>query len=1548
MKASTTGKNDVLSINNGAATINGDVSVSATGCLITFTAAGTINVSGNFSSKPTITQFNGNTWNYNGAAQTALSISYNNLTLSGSGIKTISGVTVKGILSMEGTATASVNPAYGTAATLQYNTGTSCIAGPEWISPFVASGGIIIANTGTITLNSDEIVNSLLTINAGASLSTSSSSYSLTFGGNFINNGTLSANGSAITISGTGTQSISGFTTTGSVTMTKTAGIATLTGNMACGSLVINGIGGTLNLGAGLSHTVAGAWTLSNGTVAGSSSTITISGNASTTSGTFAPGTSTVIYNGTNAPQSTANVPYYNLILSGTGSKTLLSGSNAIGNDLTFSGTASFTALFKMTIAGNITIGAGTTFSGTAFIHNLGGNFTNNGTYTTGTGGINFNGTANQIVAGSGTNLFNMMTISNASGVSLSGNASVTGTLSFVSGKISTGAYSLSLGNFAVVAGTGTGKYVNGSLQMGIPAATTVRTFDIGDATVFTPVTLSFTGTTNGTGSITMSTITGNSPNISTSNLNPALNVNRYWTITNNGVTGFSSYDATFTFVAGDIDAGADYTSFIAGEYSSSSWSYPVVGTTNSTSIQVMGITTFGQFQSGESAALSGTQYGGNGSTPSISGIFPCINMPSNPLIISSSFAVHQYFTMNVIKGLSYEVYTCNTTAPANPLTLTVYKEGAPGEPYIAFSAVNTGNTCSSFSNDVYVSFTPSFSGEVRVLVNRKGNSGSTSPAGLTIKANVTGGSNTLDDQAMAGADKWVGHIYDGIAFNNYLGYYLPGTETFQEAFGTTGTWPNNANDDATCFSLLSGGAVHASVLDISFSVRYRMNSSRRGLFAASITSDDGSGLSVDNNFVYSNWSDHSPIISANVLFNLTGSSSLSFEYYENGGQNVAGFTGLVQILSNTLTQNVNQSIYLNGTGLSISGDVFGTLPTGITLSGTGYQWAYSSVSSTGPWTNITGATSATFTPSSTVAPFNNAGTYYVIRKVALSSINNIAPNPYLAVNESNAAVITIKMPAGTWLGVTSNDWHTASNWSGGVPTYTTDAVISSGTPYQPSINSNIAYCHNITINTGCILTINAAAQLLTAGTIVNNAGTGGLILQSDATGTATLIHNTDNIQATVNRYISGGAEAWHLLSSPLSNQNIAADWLPAGTYGNGTGYDMYVWDEASSCWIYKLNTTSVKNWNTVHPSANFMVGRGYLYSVQSSNSTKQFKGVLNNGNINIPVTAAGTNLSLSGFNLVGNPYPSSIDWQAITGWSRTGLVPSGSGYDMWIWNPAASNYGVINSAGGNGTNGVTKNISSMQGFFVRAKSSGNLGLTNDIRVIQSTSWLKRSMVTSNSNLSITVNSGDGMGFDEVQLCFGSENNESGAMKLFSPVETAPGLYLSIMDQNYSLRYLTDTVDNPAVPIMFKSGFDGNYTLRINDVSEQFEQIILEDTQLHSFQDIKLKNSYQFKSLKTDDNKRFILHFTKIQKTKAVDMPVLVYTTKNKLVVNLEQVNLETEVIVIDMMGRILLKEKLQGESVNELSVNSKTQVLIVTLRNQIQTICRKVMWINS
>jgi hypothetical protein len=485
----------------------------------------------------------------------------------------------------------------------------------------------------------------------------------------------------------------------------------------------------------------------------------------------------------------------------------------------------------------------------------------------------------------------------------------------------------------------------------------------------------------------------------------------------------------------------------------------------------------------------------------------------------------------------------------------------------------------------------------------------------------------------------------------------------------------------------------------------------------------------------------------------------------------------------------------------------------------------------------------------------------------------------------------------------------------------------------------------NLTINSGSKFIINPAKNVMVSGVLTNNASTDGFLLKSDATGTAALIHNTDNVPAIVQRYISGVSEDWHFISSPVSNQPISGTWLPSGTYGNGTGYDLYLWDEPNSCWVYNLDLTSALNWNMFHPGAYFEVSRGYLYSVQALNPTKEFAGYLNNGLLERRLTASSTDIGLKGFNLIGNPYPSSIDWQAALGWSRSNLVASGGGYDMWIWNPAASNYGVSNSFTGISTNGVTQYIAPMQGFFVQAASDGHLNMDNSLRsFIGANNWMKSSM-QKNSNISVNVTSQAGYGSDETIIGFGYSENENGATKLFSRVPTAPSLYMVSGSDNLSVHYLSNTEDNPAVPLFFKPGVNGKFTLNCNFDQSSFETVILEDRKEKSFHDMKVNNTYSFWSSNFDAKNRFVLYFGPVGNDPENIFPAKVYTDGHYLIIDLTLVSSETETLVYDTMGRLLLNRKLQGETLHKLNLNANPQIIIVSVKNPNGGLTQKVFW---
>ena len=232
---------------------------------------------------------------------------------------------------------------------------------------------------------------------------------------------------------------------------------------------------------------------------------------------------------------------------------------------------------------------------------NIGGNWTNNGVFNAGNSLVNFMGGALQNITGSNSTTFNNLTLNNTYGVSISLNTSLNGTLVFNNGILTTGSNTLSLGNGANVSGAGAGRYVFGNLSKGIPATTNLsKTFEVGDATVYAPVQIDFIGTPNATGNLTVNTTSGQHPNINTSGINSTKDVARYWTVINNGVTSFTSYNPTFNFVSGDVIGSATPANFHVKRYSGAVWASTTDGIRTNTATQAIGVTAFGDFAVGE------------------------------------------------------------------------------------------------------------------------------------------------------------------------------------------------------------------------------------------------------------------------------------------------------------------------------------------------------------------------------------------------------------------------------------------------------------------------------------------------------------------------------------------------------------------------------------------------------------------------------------------------------------------------------------------------------------------------------------------------------------------------------------------------------------------------------------------------------------------------------------------------------------------------------------------------------------------------------------
>ena len=257
----------------------------------------------------------------------------------------------------------------------------------------------------------------------------------------------------------------------------------------------------------------------------------------------------------------------------------------------------------------------------------VGGNWTNNGTsanFFPNNRGVFLNGSGTQTISGTNASFpaFPYLLIEKASGsVVLGRDVQVTAQLTFTSANtavLDAATYTMYVSGNATTAidrqGAG---HVVGNLRRAVATGTNTYTYPVGDATNYTPVSTALNNVTVA-GSITAKSNAGDHPQIASSGIDGSKSVNRYYTLTNTGAT-LTSFDATFTFVSGDVDSGANTANFLVGNYASG-WTYPTVGTRTSTTTQATGISTFGEFAIAECKAPAAFNVTGGGSYCSGSG----------------------------------------------------------------------------------------------------------------------------------------------------------------------------------------------------------------------------------------------------------------------------------------------------------------------------------------------------------------------------------------------------------------------------------------------------------------------------------------------------------------------------------------------------------------------------------------------------------------------------------------------------------------------------------------------------------------------------------------------------------------------------------------------------------------------------------------------------------------------------------------------------------------------------------------------------------------
>jgi len=495
-------------------------------------------------------------------------------------------------------------------------------------------------------------------------------------------------------------------------------------------------------------------------------------------------------------------------------------------------------------------------------------------------------------------------------------------------------------------------------------------------------------------------------------------------------------------------------------------------------------------------------------------------------------------------------------------------------------------------------------------------------------------------------------------------------------------------------------------------------------------------------------------------------------------------------------------------------------------------------------------------------------------------------------------------MPGYIWTGTISADWTVPGNWfmnqvpSGGYP-----ASIPAGTPFQPHVTSNPgtpASCNSLSIASGATLTIDEGKALTINGILTNPGGSTGLIVKSGGS----LILNTSGIAASVDRNITSGANVWHLFITPIT-QSISA----STTSCFNTAYlDRY--NEPSGAWV-RLLTDDIVLPNT-----------GYSIFFPSGVQSLHFTGTLKsspvvNSNLSYSAGAPGY---LSGWNLVGNPYPCGINPALCS-------VAGGLNSFAYVWNGA--NYTTF-SLGNTDFPGI---IPSLQGFFVRTTSATNsLTLANTAKT-HSGSFQKNG-VKGKEMLKLSV---DGNGYsDETYIRFNEAatsgfDQELDAYKLFG-IEDAPQLYSMIALDNASVNTLPGINSNYDVPLGFKAGAENTYTITATGI-DSFDvttPVLIEDMKTNSTQDLRLNPLFQFIASPGDMEHRFTLHFKNsngIGETKSG--MVGIYSNRHTVYVSNPD-NLQGSMYVYDLTGRLLSSTEMTRNSTDKIDMTGYSGSLLV------------------
>ena len=466
----------------------------------------------------------------------------------------------------------------------------------------------------------------------------------------------------------------------------------------------------------------------------------------------------------------------------------------------------------------------------------------------------------------------------------------------------------------------------------------------------------------------------------------------------------------------------------------------------------------------------------------------------------------------------------------------------------------------------------------------------------------------------------------------------------------------------------------------------------------------------------------------------------------------------------------------------------------------------------------------------------------------------------------------------------------------------------------------------NITINTGKCLTLGTGSKF-TIPAVKNNAGVGGLVLESGVT----LIQNTIDLQATVKKTLNSG---WHLFGSPFKQGmgNTLSCLTPIGgstqlkPYTNGTN-----WQANITSPLYFLQPTVGY---AVCPSIGFTAKlTGTLWS----------SGLQAPYTYNIPLVYNGTGATQS-WNLVANPFPCYLDWRAL---GKTSLSTS-----LYIWDnslavgPPVTNttyFRTYNAANGVGVpSGTLPYIAPLQGCFVRAiYTNPSISIPTSARTNSYNNFYKD---FNNTEILVRLKTETAMGYDELVLCKNPDAKlgyeEFDSEKLFD------GLPVAMFSQTSSgeklvINTINDT--NIVIPITIMGSVGDKAKITAFDLESSIP-VYLEDRLKGQIISLSENSTYNFDFPTDEVVGRFFIRFNNPNATLSAS-DINVFQTGQQLNIVAQTGEEIQEVEVFTLTGACVFKATPSRSNTFVSSFNFPQAIYLVRVKTSLTMQTKKLNW---